>query len=197
MGTEKYLIGIDVGFAKMGISAFLVGSDGLLEFLDARYIETIKATKASKTRVDSDNIRRVQELTSQILDFIGPLQGVFVAAEFPTAGSQNASAAYAFGLGTGMLASLLYCHQFPFEHVTPDEVKITATGRRQKVDKIDVEIGMEKIMCREGILFNGASLCTYLNVHFNAKDKREHIADSVASAWWAYKNSNNFRVFIS
>ena len=197
MGSEKYLIGIDVGFAKMGISAFLVGSDGSLEFLDARYIETIKATKASKTRVDSDNIRRVQELTSQILDFIGPLQSIFIAAEFPTAGSQNALAAYAFGLGTGMLASLLYCHSFPFEHVTPDEVKIIATGRRQGINKLDVESGLNVIMLQNNIRFNGKVLSRYLDDKWKAKDKREHVADSVAVAWWTYKNSNNFKAFIS
>ena len=147
-------------------------------------------------------IKRVQELVSAIDRFMAQALDTtgmaFVSAEFPTAGTQNAKVAYAFGLGTAMLVTYLKCYRIPFEHVTPDEVKLVATGRRQKVDKSDVELGMEQIMNREGILFEGVSMCTYLtHTYGGGSAKIEHVSDSIAAAWWSVENSATYRAFVS
>lgn len=207
MEAKKYLIGMDVGFATFGISIFGVNRIGVksndYEFIDSISISTKKSSKSAKLRVDSDNIRRICELTSQVDGFIRASvvagiewRKIFVAAEFPTAGTQNSKTAYSFGLGTGMLAAYLTARGIPFEHVTPDEVKIMATGRRQGLSKQDVERGIASVMSKAGISFQGKVLSEYLKNRYN-KEQRTHVADSIAAAWWAKNNSNLYRAFLA
>jgi len=205
MESNKYLIGADVGFAHFGLSAFKLDESEGIEFVGSASLITTKATKASKTRVDSDNIRRVDEMVYGIERFlrtINPHQSAwglmfFVSAEFPTGGTQNAKAAYSFGLGTGLLVTLLRCRNIAYEHVTPDEVKFVSTGRRQKVDKLQVQKGIEELMRCEGISFRGKNLTDYLNETYSDKELHEHVADSIAAAYWSMVNSQNYKAFIS
>lgn len=200
MARQKYLVGADVGFATFGLSVFKLDEDSGFEFVGAISLETQKASKASKTRVDSDNIRRITELIMLIDKFLNHAVGdgaMFVAAEFPTAGTQSSKAAMAFGMGTGLFASYLACRDIPFEHVTPDDVKLVAVGRRQKVDKHEVEAGITRVMEQEGITFRGLTLSKYLDKFSPTKALRSHMADSVAAAWWAVTNSNNYKSFIA
>lgn len=199
MARQKYLVGADVGFATFGLSVFKLDEANGFEFVGALSLETKKASKASKTRVDSDNIKRIGDLIMLIDQALKHLVGdgaMFVAAEFPTAGTQSSKAAMAFGMGTGLFAAYLACKKIPFEHVTPDDVKLISAGRRQKVDKVDVELGIAQIMKQEGVLFEGVDLSTYLTHTFN-KGQRSHVADSIAAAWWAVVNSNNYKSFIA
>ena len=207
---NKFLIGMDVGFAHFGLSAFKLDPDTGIEFMASNHIETEKAAKNSKTRVDSDNIRRVQELTRGIDSFIYRTTGkvteiagdrIFVAAEFPTGGSKDSKSAMGFGLGTGMLTAYLTLRNMPFEHVTPDEVKFIATNRTRKVDKKQVEAGMTELLEAEEVTFEGENLSTYLDHYYNRKlattGGREHVADSVAAAWWAVSYSNTYKAFVA
>lgn len=204
----KYLIGMDVGFAHFGLSSFKLDPDTGIEFMSSYHIETEKAAKNSKTRVDSDNIRRVQELVGAVDSFILLQTGkavmdgkVFVAAEFPTAGTKDNKSAMAFGLGTGLLTAYLTLNRIPFEHVTPDEVKFVATNRTRKVDKKQVEAGMTELLEAEEVSFEGGNLSTYLDYYYCKKFAttagREHVADSVAAAWWAVSYSNTYKAFIA
>jgi Holliday junction resolvasome RuvABC endonuclease subunit len=192
----KYLIGLDVGYAKMGASIFRVG-DKYAQFVDSRFFSSEKESKKQKTRVDSDHIRRVSEAL-EWLDYllIHISNDVFVSAEFPTAGTKSKSAAMAFGLATGLLLGWLHIRQIPYEHVTPQEVKFIATGRKQNVSKEQVQKGMSILLKRESIVF-GEMVTLEQYLKSLPIGHREHVADSIAVAWWSVRNSSNFRSFVS
>lgn len=194
----KYLVGADVAFATFGICCFKLDVTQGFKFVAADSFRTKKNNKKNKTRVDTDNIRRTIELFTLIDRFFknNCNNSVFVSAEFP-GGSKSSQAALGFGISTGAFVSYLTHKRFPFEQVTPQEVKFISSGRTENVNKKEVEQGISQVMQVEGIDFHGYSLIEYLDNYFPNENARNHIADSVSAAWWSVVNSNNYKSFIA
>lgn len=205
----KYLVGLDLGFAKMGVSIFEAAPEiGGLKLIDAKVLRTEKGkssgkmTKAGTVRVDTDNINRVVQMNSMLRDFIKLniemclFRDVFVAGECPFGGSQSAKAAFAEGFCTAQVITFCWTQGIIFEQVTPDEVKRIATGRRQSVSKLDVQQGLDKKFGHCNVFNNGGGLLSAYLGTLNKAD-REDIADSIAAATHIVENSNMYKAFLA
>lgn len=109
------------GMAKLQYDTSLP-DDQALSVLDLKLIHTEKSTVKS-VRVSSENLRRSREIALGAKSWLADCAMVFV--EVPT-GGQSAKAVMAFGMVTGIYASL------PLEpiEVSPSETKIAAVGTR-------------------------------------------------------------------
>lgn len=127
------VIGIDMAFANMGlVRARLDVIAGRFYPLDLFLVSTEGDGKKRVVRKSSEELRRAKELVAGLTSFCSGANLAF--AEVPS-GSQDASAARALGIAVGALASC----PIPIVEVSPQEVKIAATGDKtaKKLDMIN------------------------------------------------------------
>lgn len=209
----KYLVGLDLGFAKMGASIFEAAPEiGGLKLIDAKVLRTEKGkssgkmTTAGTVRVDTDIINRVVQMNHMLKDFIVLNISeidfkIFIAGECPHGGSQSSTASRAEGLCIAQVVTFCWCNGLIFEQVTPDEVKRVATGRRQSVSKLDVQQGLNKKFGVCDVFKNSEKdihsedFVQYLD-GCNKTD-REDIADSIAAGTHVVENSNMYKAFLA
>lgn len=132
-------IGIDAAFANMGFAAVEIDIDPDLPMphIDCDQLHLVSTEKdgSKQVRVSSDRLRRSQELREALLRVSKEAEAVVAFAEIPAA-PQNASAAFAFGIAIGVLASC----PVPIIEVSPMEVKAAVAGKKVKKGASKAEI---------------------------------------------------------
>jgi len=202
----KHLLGIDVGFANLGICAF--------EFREERNPLLVKVdvirTKPNKTkqnlRKTDDDLTRAHSTWLALEQFYyelpGPVACNFIAAvEMPHGGAQGARANRLMGMASTLVAGWLWSHAIPFEHYSPGEIKEFTTGR-EKGSKEAVLKGLhDKLL---GDFKAGGEdieevLVDVINEYQenDGKGLIEHAVDAVATGWLAYKESDLVKAFLS
>jgi Holliday junction resolvasome RuvABC endonuclease subunit len=159
------VIGIDISLRNTGCTA-IEGND----VIDA---VTIATGKGNAKRVADDNVRRCTELAIGLRDFINKHNPSHAFMEVPTGGSQDARAARAMAMSTGVVVTVLALMGVPSTCVTPTDVK-KACGGNKDSDKNFVKEAVKKV--------------------FNWKCKRfnEHLADSAGAVLAGLKGGKSF-----
>ncbi|MTH61113.1 hypothetical protein [Paracoccus litorisediminis] len=130
------LAAFDGALANFGMAKLIFDTDTeALSVLDLKLVKTEKS-KVKQVRSSSDDLRRSRENALAAHDWLKDCVTVFV--EVPT-GGQDAKATRAFGIITGIYASLL---REPVE-VSPAETKLAAVGTRtaSKEEMIEWAVG--------------------------------------------------------
>lgn len=161
------ILGSDPAFANYGMA--IVEVDIFTKEMNPLMIRTVKTAKTKdrkKVRVSSDNVSRARTLYSGFREWEGKVE--LNAAEIPY-GGQSASAAFAFGVVTGIIA----CHDKPLIQVSPAEVKKVATGYSTASKQEMIEWATElwpDLPWKKGTAKSGKKY----------SDLNEHMADALA-----------------
>jgi len=132
------VMGLDVAYAHVGL--VMVTFDG-----NVVYQQCISTEKDSTVkRVADDTVRRCSYIAMELQNAISIFGPIGAFAELPTGASQSASSAYAMGLGTGVIVSVLGLNVIPTEYVTPIAVK-KATHGTNKATKQEVQAAVAKL----------------------------------------------------
>ena len=125
---EVIAVGIDVALAHMGFAKAIVSAKEakIVEVVELLLVTT-KPENKKTVRRSSDRVRRGKELLQEMRRFC--CGGTMAIAEVPE-GSQDAQAAWALGVATGILCSC----PLPLIEVSPREVKL-ATVRKETASK--------------------------------------------------------------
>ena len=154
------------GMAKLQYDITLP-ADQALSVLDLKLIHTEKS-KVKSVRASSDRLRRSREIAMLSKAWLADCAMVFV--EVPS-GGQSHDATFAFGIVTGLYASL------PLEpiEVSPAETKLAAVGTRTASKEEMIEWASGKFPAAPWLTTkrNGLIVPTKAN---------EHLADAVAIA---------------
>ena len=135
MSRMSRLLGIDAGFAKMGVVIVELGDVGngdpaSRQILFAETCRTEPTPRKRGVRVADDDAERCQKLARFLIDTIRIHQPAGAVVELPSGGAQGARANRAMGMATGIVVAVLEMAELPVEWVTPGDVKLAATGRR-------------------------------------------------------------------
>lgn len=128
---------LDGAVANFGIAIMTYDTDTeTLDVADLLLNKTEK-TKTKVIRASSDDLRRSQEQAEFVRKAIA--NSAIVFGEVPS-GGQDAKATRAFGIVTGIYASIIK----PFQEVNPREVKIAAVGTGTASKQEMIEWAVEK-----------------------------------------------------
>lgn len=120
---EVVVVGIDAALANMGMVMAIVNAkeQRVVEILKMELVKTQAEDKKTVRRA-SDRLRRGRELLRYMQQFC--YGGTIACAEIPE-GSQDASAAWALGVATGVLCAC----PLPIVEVSPREVKMASVRK--------------------------------------------------------------------
>jgi crossover junction endodeoxyribonuclease RuvC len=121
------MLGIDPGFANIGIGIVKVGKTDCT-VLATEILRTKKADKKVKVYVADDNVRRIREAASSLIDTIEQHDITAICAEamsFP----RNASSAAKMALFWGALIAIAHERDLPLYSATPQQIKKTLCGK--------------------------------------------------------------------
>tara|TARA_B100002049_G_scaffold224722_2_gene196223 strand:+ start:35 stop:622 length:588 start_codon:yes stop_codon:yes gene_type:complete len=117
------VVGIDMALANVGlVFADVDLHDGAVVIRQMDLVKTAK-TKSKQVRASSDNLQRARQIHGALNAACA--QCHLAIAEVPT-GGQSASTARAFGIATGLLATL----PIPLIEVDQKEVKLASVGKK-------------------------------------------------------------------
>jgi Holliday junction resolvasome RuvABC endonuclease subunit len=162
------IVGIDPGFASLGLCKVELLPSGAEFPFDVRLVETEKSDKKREVRAADDNVRRARELHAAIVEYLGSDRVVAFCAEamsFPRSSSVAAKVAMAWGV----IASIAEARGIPILQASPQAVKRATTGVKNS-SKVDVENALRERYESCDELFE---LVT--------KSKREHVVDAVGA----------------
>lgn len=160
--TEPIVLGIDAGFAAMGV----VVAQGRT-ILHAATCRTEKRAVKRGVRVADEDTERCQTLARFLLDVINTYIPAGVIVEMPSGGAQGARANRSMGMATGVVAAVLEATRVAMEVVTPGAVKKAAAGVRD-ASKAEVEKAVLKA-------FNWGDHMPEI------KAEREHVCDAAGA----------------
>ena len=129
------MLGIDPGFANVGIGIVKVGKTDC-SVIFTEILRTKKADKKVKVYVADDNIRRIREAASSLIDTIEQHDITAICAEamsFP----RNASTAAKMALFWGALIMIAHERDLPLYSATPQQIKKSLCGTN-KASKEDI-----------------------------------------------------------
>lgn len=147
------------------------------EVIKAGCIKTQPEYKKLRIRKGDDTVRRVSDITKELLKVFDMYPIKLILSELPH-GSQNAQAAVMIGVVTGIMQALSTSLNIPIEWFSEQDAKKTLTGRKS-VTKREIINAIDKIY---SIRWKGI------------KYKDEAIADSLAIHHTAVINSNLLKV---
>jgi len=170
MSQPFRVLGIDPGFAAVGVAVLELGSSPARDRLvDLHLLTTTKATKTRGVRASDDNLLRARILSRDLGALMDKHQVRLVCAEtmsFP----RSASVAAKMAMCWGVLASLTEARSIPLAQATPKEIKDSLCGRKD-ASKDDIQSALRLLfpdrldVCLEGIVAS----------------KREHPCDALAA----------------
>lgn len=135
--TKILFAALDGAIANFGIAKLVYDTDtGKLDVVDLLLNKTEKS-KLKQTRASTDDLLRSQEQAKFIRETVKDCAIVF--GEVPS-GGKDAKACRAFGIVTGLYASVPQS----FQEVTPAEVKMAAVGTRTASKEEMIEWAVEK-----------------------------------------------------
>lgn len=161
--------GIDPALSNFGLAKGYYDVDAGVFTPDAiELIHTEKRT-GKATRQNSDDLRRAQELSIKLHEWVEDCAVVF--AEIPT-GSQSARGAFSNGVSLGVLSSIGATGEYAGRliQVLPHEVKLAATDSKHAAKHEMIEWGVETFPSLPWRMHNK-----------KVKADNEHLADALAT----------------
>jgi Holliday junction resolvasome RuvABC endonuclease subunit len=156
------VLGVDGGFASMGLAAVALQLDQVL-VRRAWVVRTEKSDKKLGVRSGDDSSRRARELAHEVDQAIVTHQVGAIAIESPS-WPRNAGVAAKMGISFGVVFALAEKHRLPLVMASPVAVKLAVTGAKVSTkDEVIAEIERR---------FPGIALP-------KQKTLREHAADAV------------------
>lgn len=147
MSRRISLIGIDPGFASIGIAVLLLDAD-YVYVTRFELLKTESETKKRKVFAVEDNVRRALEIARHLRVVVAAAHanGATVAGICAEAMSfpRNSSAAAKMAMTWGIIASLSEATSIPIVQASPQRVKIDVCGSKS-ASKDDVIAAVEKL----------------------------------------------------
>ncbi len=153
---------------------WVVMRDG--KVVNADCIKTTPDAKKKRIRKSDDRIRRIQEITTKLIELYDGYGINYIVAEAPH-GSQSATAAVMVGIVIGVLQTFADCFDIPIEWYSEDDAKKCVIGKKT-VSKHEMVEAIDKLYSVPWI-------------HIQYKD--EAIADALAIYHTACKFSNTLK----
>jgi len=190
----KHLLGIDVGFANLGICAFEFRAERNPQLVKVHVIRTKPNKTKQNLRKTDDDLSRAYLTWLALEKFIWKTEPfgdrTIAAVEMPHGGAQGARANRLMGMASTLVAGWLWNNGIPFEHYSPGDIKKFTTGTF-KGSKAQVRIGI----CDRLDSSNLKKLTEVIQDY--PKGVHEHIVDAVATGWLAYEQSDLVKAFLS
>lgn len=134
------VLGVDPGFAALGLAAVDVSPDGE-HLVDCWVVTTEPSTRKQAVRDSEDNARRAREITRALQTALDVHRPTVVAAE-TMSWPRNASSAAKVALAWGALCALLERGGLPLVQASPQDVKRAVCGVKN-ASKDDVALAVE------------------------------------------------------
>lgn len=137
----KYVIGVDPGFASIGVAVLELGRETERPIL-LHVIRTKPSTKKLKMLSVEDNFWRTQAIAEQLNKILMSYEVVALGAEsmsFP----RNSSSSAKIGMAWGVIASLTLHYNIPVFQCSPQQLKAQMTGSK-KASKEEVADALRK-----------------------------------------------------
>lgn len=181
MATLK-VIGLDPSLRNWGVAAGLYDTATKELTIKGLELSQPELPTGKQTRQNSKDLEAAYQHTSALLDILMDADVIF--AEVPV-GSQSSRAMASYGICVGVLGALRAMEK-PFFEVTPNEVKLVATGRKtaSKQDMVDWATAQHPEADWPTQKSNGQQKVVV--------SKAEHMADAVASIY-AGLRTNDFQ----
>lgn len=175
MSDKVKLIGVDPGFASMGLALLHVDARGV-EWTSAQLIETEPSQRRVRAYAADDLLRRAEEIAGGLTVVFrawcppddAPL-AVCVEAFSPP---RNSSSASKVAMAWGALVAVARAHHVPVLQVSPQGLKIALTGDKT-ASKGDIAAAVEA-RCY--------STPSSTQVERIPRSRREHVYDAAAAA---------------
>lgn len=169
MSTDVLVLGIDPGFASIGIALVrLLPESEEIEYLGL--IRTEKSSAKRKVLAADDNFQRSRLISRRLIELMD--RGVSLVCAESMSFPRNASAAAKMSLCWGALAALAELRQLPVVQASPSEIKKKVCGEKT-ASKEDVEAAMVRRY--------GGGVEKFLNASGVTKTTREHPVDALAA----------------
>lgn len=160
------VIGIDPGFAALGVAVVRLLPDGE-EVLALELIRTEKEKAKRKVLAADDNVRRAREAARELMTLWEQHDVVAIAAESMSF-TRHASVSQKMGMTWGVIASLAEVYELPIVQASPQRVKDAVCGSKT-ASKEDVEAALKARYPEAAPLFAGPN------------GQREHVWDALAA----------------
>lgn len=134
-------MGVDPGFANLGLACAYLDTFGRPQLLDARVVRTKKAGRKEK-RLDEDLRRRLGEISDAVVGYIREHDPALVVFE-SMAWVRNASASAKMGLAWGAAFAVARAFELATDVYAPKEIKI-GCGLKATASKVEVEAAVKE-----------------------------------------------------
>jgi len=135
------ILGIDPGFASLGLAAVGVTAD-TERIIELAVIRTEKSASKLEVRASSDNVRRACELTKALSRFIDRHNPLAIAAESQS-WPRNAGSSAKIGIAWGVVAAVATWYGLAIVQASPQRLKQVVCGSKSAT-KEDVIAAIEK-----------------------------------------------------
>lgn len=169
------LIGIDPGFASMGLALLHIDGRGI-EWTSAQLVETAPSPRRVHAYAADDTLRRAEEIAGELAVIFrawcppsDPPLAVCVESFSPP---RNSSAASKVAMAWGALVATARAHWVPVLQVSPQGLKLALTGDKT-ASKGDIAAAVEA-RCY--------STPSDTQIERIPRSKREHVYDAAAAA---------------
>jgi Holliday junction resolvasome RuvABC endonuclease subunit len=126
------VLALDAGLSNLGIAVFeYTDQDWQLAALEVRSTKGIPKAELKKMKgisASDDMARRIRELCEDIEYLFAEYEPDLIVAELPTGGARDSNAIKGMAVGLTIVVATSQFYKIPLIHVTPRNVKITATG---------------------------------------------------------------------
>lgn len=194
----KKVLAADIGFRSTGMAIFQHTPKGW-KYFDSRCIHTNQAhsekvkdengrlvrnkkgkiKKHQLTSVAVDDVRRIELMGIEILNYFIENQCQALVCEIPGGGAQNASAQKCMGLATGMIAMIHVALRCPMEHISPGESRAAAGWIKKEHPMEGLSSTQKKTAMKAFIM--AVMEQKYLELVGLPVNDKEHIADACAT----------------
>lgn len=122
------VLGIDPGFASMGLAAVNVGPD-TERILELAVLRTEKSARKLEVRASDDNVRRAVQLTKGLCRLIDKHNPIAIAAEAQS-WPRNAGSSAKVGIAWGVVAAVASWYSLAIVQTSPQALKKAVCGSK-------------------------------------------------------------------
>lgn len=195
------LLAVDVGFRSTGMAIFSYDKEFCPEWklFNTKCIHTGqehtervkdesghlklnnkgKVMKKQLTSVAVDDVRRVEYMGVEILNYFIENQCSALVCEIPNGGAQSAAAQKDMGLATGMISMIHVALRCPMEHITPNESRAAAGWIKAEHPMEGLSSTQKTTLMKRFIM--AAMAAKYPTIAEYIIADKEHIADACAT----------------
>lgn len=138
--SKCYLLGIDPGFATMGLARVELAKGH--ERIDALgVVRTVKSVKKRAVRASDDNLRRIVEIAAELEEWIVP--GTIALCCESQSWPRSASVSAKVGMCWGVIGALAARHGLAVLQSSPKEIKVAVAGKGT-ASKLEVQAALER-----------------------------------------------------